>query len=946
MEKNLGSIQSLLKGKLTMNKVVAILFIWALAISTLYIETQLGIEGVTATMVELQGILDKLEVEINSTWYALQKPYSYIASIVSSGGTDYTCLQNGTTGQLEWYNTVPNVPIQSAIDVNDVSIFFRNGIYDLTLGDQLEVTDLNVIMVGEDWEKTVFLDSRDVDWSQTIYAVTGSTPIANLTVRNIKFDRSQSADTLNRKRMIRGSYNWLRVEHCKFIGNQWLANHGTEHHRSLAIASDTTDYMLNVVCTDNYIQDVQYGLWAAHSEYIYGTGNFLNNCQTIGLAASFPITDGQYIFTDNYCKNCAWFDIGIEVDGNGLQSEPINTNTLIANNLFWNDASHDLRKAINSRECNGVYVVNNKIVNYGTTVGNAIQIQGDPATALSNITVKGNDIFTLGYTGIYFNDVADGKIIDNIIRPLDQSSGVKGIHVALSDALTFNGRIVIEGNDIELTGSSNSRYAIHIARTAGTGSVIVQIRDNYLEAYRGVSTNYGSVFDVRVYTDNIFDCTNNIVNDGSGTAKWYGGESHAYLVYEQDSTYFMKNGMNGQVEGSSTDADSLIELAISSLTAGRDWYEKVYLKGDIDVDDEITIDSWLELTGSARITLEASSFTDVIFGRDEHHFIIDGLFIDANEDNNGNGDEADYNGIKLEGCYEFTIRNNRITSANRHGIVVERQSASHTGCNESLIINNYVEDCNYNGITLGYSHGITVSENHITWCSDAGTVSWQSSDCVWQGNNVWNIKKNSGGASDTGWGMGIELSGNRVIFDGNTIWNCEIGIAVSSDTSELHNNLVVNNMVYDSDTLALSMVGAIDCLVDGNVFDSNDAANLIWIGALSENCTLSNNIISNSAGDGAVVWGDWYTFMNNHWLHIGDDAIFLPAGGDGGDYCSIIGDEFRDVTDIAIEIGSGVSNTLVTSCVMRDIGDVNEISDAGTATADHDNYLDEDGWVT
>lgn len=49
----------------------------------------------------IQEVAGVLEVVLNSSFSLLQKGYSYIISKVAN----YTCMQNGTTGALEWYST-------------------------------------------------------------------------------------------------------------------------------------------------------------------------------------------------------------------------------------------------------------------------------------------------------------------------------------------------------------------------------------------------------------------------------------------------------------------------------------------------------------------------------------------------------------------------------------------------------------------------------------------------------------------------------------------------------------------------------------------------------------------------------------------------------------------------------------------------------------------------
>ena len=57
------------------------------------------------------AVKEYLERELNSSFYLLQKPCSYIVGMVGS----YACLQNGTTGKLDFYSTNATAVLTSAI---------------------------------------------------------------------------------------------------------------------------------------------------------------------------------------------------------------------------------------------------------------------------------------------------------------------------------------------------------------------------------------------------------------------------------------------------------------------------------------------------------------------------------------------------------------------------------------------------------------------------------------------------------------------------------------------------------------------------------------------------------------------------------------------------------------------------------------------------------------
>ena len=334
--------------------------------------------------IEMQRLT--IEQALNSSFYPMQKAYSYMVSKVGS----YTTKQNGTTAKLEWWSTDSSVIVDACVgNLTDGSIFFKNAIYDLSsLSTYIDTTDKNLVFIGEDWESTVFLDSR----TGATRTISSTNTNGNLTVRNIRFDRSVPSD-LTQKYSIYGSWNSLTVEHCKFIGNLVIADHDTQHYLSMAVGGTyDTDTITEVYFKNNYILNFQYGLNAPNSVYVFCDGNYVENAQTEGLIVNVPVNNGTYIMQNNMLMNCAWFDEGIGVDNHNGASV-VYTNTLIADNIIQNDETKASGSAIVSTRCSGVDIIGNKILDYGNYTGSKGRITiYHTGNDLSDIVVKDNTI--------------------------------------------------------------------------------------------------------------------------------------------------------------------------------------------------------------------------------------------------------------------------------------------------------------------------------------------------------------------------------------------------------------------------------------------------------------------------------------------------------------------------------------------------------------------------
>jgi len=83
---------------------------WFMIITIISAATVASYYGVNVTMnLDLANRVGSLEGmlshTINSTFYTLQKQASYIVSTVTSGATTYYCMQNGTSGKLDFWST-------------------------------------------------------------------------------------------------------------------------------------------------------------------------------------------------------------------------------------------------------------------------------------------------------------------------------------------------------------------------------------------------------------------------------------------------------------------------------------------------------------------------------------------------------------------------------------------------------------------------------------------------------------------------------------------------------------------------------------------------------------------------------------------------------------------------------------------------------------------------
>lgn len=76
-------------------------------------------------------------------------------------------------------------------------------------------------------------------------------------------------------------------------------------------------------------------------------------------------------------------------------------------------------------------------------------------------------------------------------------------------------------------------------------------------------------------------------------------ETTSYVIWVDGSNYFSKNGETGQIEYASTNATEVIQDSLDALTGGRNWYDKIVIKGSITSTATIDVNNYtkIELVG-------------------------------------------------------------------------------------------------------------------------------------------------------------------------------------------------------------------------------------------------------------------------------------------------------------------------------------------------------------
>ena len=416
---------------------------------TLLLAAGLG-GGTVNVMMNVQGevamIKDSLQHTINSTFYGLQKPASYIVSVVTSGATTYYCMQNGTTGTLDFWSTNASAVINNASENASLvkgSVFIKAGDYNIT--NPIQIYN-NTKWDGEGYGTHLFLAPNRPnavgDWPLwCIFWSGGSNYVENVTIQNIRFDGNVAHNQLL------GSIAHAVGNVLFFTGdNIRILNNWFESHRNFGLELDgaagtANPSKSNLVQGNTFIDDQENGLSFRNSivDSVVSDNYFSGTIGAIALAVSGGngivisnniITNMTGINATSYAHygiklesshNCLVIGNSIKGVRFGIADDTVagaGNHTIVGNQIWINginmtSGAYDGYAGISMRSPWITIKSNTIYVGYSSwQIG--IDINAN------NCTINGNDIFSVGIAGDCGGIGSDGNpnwgvYINNVI---------------------------------------------------------------------------------------------------------------------------------------------------------------------------------------------------------------------------------------------------------------------------------------------------------------------------------------------------------------------------------------------------------------------------------------------------------------------------------------------------------------------------------------------------
>jgi len=240
----------------------------------------------------------------------------------------------------------------------------------------------------------------------------------------------------------------------------------------------------------------------------------------------------------------------------------------------------------------------------------------------------------------------------------------------------------------------------------------------------------------------------------------------SYVVGQYNSThYYAKNGTTGNYDYLSTNASYVIQLAFNGLSSGRDWLEKVVVKGDFSITNTITIPSYTYLDLSqATLTLANSANCDMFRNIDFEsgpakrvHVYGGRLFGNHDNNNAGSAFSGEFYRMEMENIY--------ITSFYDYGIhLTSYSSGTPDETNRSRISFYMVQvwNCRLGGIYLSNEGGHAVSDSDLTTCTSQNNGNFSLYITYGSNNKIVNCHWTGGGYGGHSWfapSVGVYLYG-------------------------------------------------------------------------------------------------------------------------------------------------------------------------------------------
>lgn len=456
----------------------------------------------------------------------------------------------------------------------------------------------------------------------------------------------------------------------------------------------------------------------------------------------------------------------------------------------------------------------------------------------------------------------------------------------------------------------------------------------------------------------------------------------SYLIYKSGSTVKARNGSTGLIDYSGTDAKTVITSALTNLTVGRTWKEKVVVKGNFSIDNSVsalTIPDYTVFELQGKLTATTKTANLVLIGSNCN--VYGGIY----DGNRGVASDPGDTGVTVLGADgEVNLFVDNLTVLNGWA----RGFGLYT-CDNINVNNLYVDNCDRNimvwenvpelGTTRIANFNNIYSSNSVRNGFDVAINGMQVNNLVMDScvyglvpdscrnlniNNVTSINCRGieivAGYADsynitisnmrvlsnpTSYAIDLRSTGIYNIYNVNFI-NChsygssDAAIYITKEsTGDVYDILVDNCKVYDSGGYGIAIGGVTSCKISKCYIETSQKEGIYLNGIIKGN--IVNNTLRNNVQDGGIEYAirlfgsSTYSTITGNMIY--DDQVTKTQYGlyeESGDY-NIIKDNIIHTYKGANAIGITGANTII----KNNMGFKTENSGTATITAGN-TYVD------
>lgn len=325
----------------------------------------------------------------------------------------------------------------------------------------------------------------------------------------------------------------------------------------------------------------------------------------------------------------------------------------------------------------------------------------------------------------------------------------------------------------------------------------------------------------------------------------------SYIIFQNDSTYYARNGKAGQIKYSGTNITSLSSSVFNDLTHGRTFLEKVCYKGSFTVSNTINIPSYILLDLSeAKFT--AQILSGPMFYSTSSNIEVYGGFINGNRPLTGNL----LYGFFFNGSSNIKVSQTKIVNTTWETIYF-------MNCRNITLLSTYHYNSGREGVAVWNADEYAYENINLKIIGSTFT------NCVWDGividsTNIRGVKIESGTFDRNGY-CGIKLNSARdvQIVNCQAMNNSQHGIYVQNIYNKTSDNISISNCTARFNNESnIHVKNTTTALVEACVA-SHSNMHGIWIELCNFTVVKGNAVLNNGQNSPSFYHGIYITGTEN-----------------------------------------------------------------------------------